>query len=148
MTVLSDHVKEFIKKQKLGFVATISNDNTPNLSPKGTIIPWGDDSLVFADIRSPNTIKNLSSNPNMEINIVDPIYRKGFRFKGTGKIIDKGTMFDEILSHFRKIGVKSQINSIVVVNVESISEVTSPLYDLGYSENEIKEKMKKHYNDF
>ena len=148
LIIFSSHVKEFIKKQKLGFVATISNDNTPNLSPKGTIIPWGDDCLAFADIRSPNTIKNLSSNPNVEINIIDPILRKGYRFKGVGKIIEEGDMYSEILTYFRKMGVKSQIKSIVIIKVASFSEVTSPLYELGYTENDIKEKMKKFYNSF
>lgn len=148
MVVFSNSVKEFILKQKLGYVATVSDKNTPNLSPKGTIIAWGDNKLVFADIRSPNTIRNLSINPNVEINIVDPIIRKGYRFKGIGKIIHEGKSFTEILNFYEKIGIKSKINSVVIVEIESFSEVTSPLYDLGYSENDIREKMKNYYDTF
>jgi predicted pyridoxine 5'-phosphate oxidase superfamily flavin-nucleotide-binding protein len=36
MGVLTTEIKEFVKKQKLGFIATVCPDGTPNLSPKGT----------------------------------------------------------------------------------------------------------------
>ena len=144
MGMFSDEIKNLLLNQKLGFVATVSPDNTPNLSPKGTIIVWGDN-LVFADIKSPNTIANLRKNPAIEINVVDPISRKGYRFKGTSKIISKGEEFEKIISYYKKQGIKSKINLLVSVNVEKQSEVTSPLYDLGFSEKEIIEKWKKHY---
>ena len=81
MTEISDSLKKFLDEQKLGYVATVSPDGTPNLSPKGTIIAWDKTTIAFADIRSPNTMKNLESNPNVEINVVDPLLRKGFRIK-------------------------------------------------------------------
>src|SRR5215831_11838136 len=71
MAILTTEIKEFIKKQKLGFVATVCPDGTPNLSPKGTTTVWDDDHLVFADIHSPGTVNNLLHNPSIEINIVD-----------------------------------------------------------------------------
>jgi len=49
------------------------------------------------------------------------------------------------LKHYKEKGIKSKINAVVMVEVDSLSEITSPLYDLGYSEEEIKEKWKKHY---
>lgn len=148
MVSFSDDVKDFVLRQKLGYVATISPDNTPNLSPKGTIMTLDDDKLVFADIRSPNTIRNLDYNPNLELNVIDPLTRKGFRFKGTGKVITNGTEFSKIIGIYHQNGVKSKINSLVIVNVTSFQEVASPLYDLGYSEDDIKTKMKKHYDSF
>ena len=144
MVEFSDEIKNLLNNQKLGFVATVSSDNTPNLSPKGTIIVWNND-LIFADIKSPNTIANLQKNPSIEINVVDPIRRKGYRFKGTAKIISEGEEYDKIILHYKTLGIKSEINSIVCVKVESMQEVTSPLYDLGFSEKEIIEKWKKHF---
>ena len=137
-------MKNLLSKQKLGFVATVSPDNTPNLSPKGTIIVWNND-LIFADIKSPNTISNLKKNPSIEINVVDPLIRRGYRFKGEGKIISEGDEFQKIITHYKNEGIKSEIKSIVLVKVGTVNEVTSPLYDLGYSEEEIKTKWKKHY---
>jgi len=137
-------MKNLLSKQKLGFVATVSPDNTPNLSPKGTIIVWNN-ALIFADIKSPNTIANLKKNPSIEINVVDPLIRRGYRFKGEGKIISEGDEFQKIITHYKNEGIKSEIKSIVLVKVGTVNEVSSPLYDLGYSEEEIKTKWKKHY---
>lgn len=145
MTNLTPEIKDFLEKQKLGFVATVNQDSTPNVSPKGTIIPWNDSCLVFADIRSPNTMANLQKNPHLEINVVDPISRKGFRFKGTAKIICDGEEFLKIIETYKNNGIKSKINAVVKVAIESLREITSPVYDLGYSEIEIREKWKKHY---
>lgn len=145
MKKISSNVKNFLNSQKLGYVATVSNQGAPNLSPKGTIIAWDDETIVFADIRSPNTIQNIEKNPSLEINVVDPILRKGYRVKGQGAIIKTGTNFETILKHYREIGVKSPIGAIVLVKVDEILEVTSPLYDLGISEDEMKKKWKKYF---
>jgi len=90
---LTADMKRVVVEQRLAFVATVCPDGTPNLSPKGTISVWDDDHLVFADIRSPGTITNLRKNPAVEINVVDPFARKGYRFKGTGEVIVDGELF-------------------------------------------------------
>lgn len=144
---ISETIKNFVDSQKLGFVATISDNGMPNLSPKGTIIVWDETTLAFADIRSPNTMRNLEKNPNIEINVVDPLLRKGFRFKGTGTVVHNGDTFEAILKHYRQKGIKSPIGRIALVTVKKCLEVTSPLYDLGFTENEMKEKWKKYFLD-
>ncbi len=148
MAKISNEIKHFLERQKLGFVATISPDNTPNVSPKGTILAWDDEHLIFADIKSPQTISNLENNPSVELNVIDPILRKGYRFKGKGKILKDNEEFSKILKFYEEKGTKSKINAVVMIKVDALSEVTSPLYDLGFSEEEIKEKWKKHYLSF
>ena len=123
MITISEEIKNFVNSQKLGYVATVSNDGTPNLSPKGTIVVMNESTLVFADIRSPQTIQNLQNNPSVEINVVDPFQRLGYRFKGECKIINEGPEFDKILDYYANVGIKSKINSVVIVDVESMSEV-------------------------
>ena len=68
MSVISSEIKSFLNSQKLGYVATVSPDGKPNISPKGTIISWTSDLLAFANIRSPDTMSNLKINSAMEIN--------------------------------------------------------------------------------
>src|SRR5215212_12086323 len=80
MGALSLDAQRVVEEQRLGFVATVNEDGTPNLSPKGTVAVLDDDHLVFADIRSPRTVENLRQRPAVEINVIDPILRKGFRF--------------------------------------------------------------------
>ena len=146
MISIPKDIKNFVNFQKLGYVATISKDGTPNLSPKGTIAVIDESTLVFADIRSPQTMQNLQENPSIEINVVDPFQRSGYRFKGDGKIINDGSEFDKILDYYTKAGVKSKINSVVIVDVKSMSEVTSPSYDLGATKDELISKWKKYYD--
>ena len=146
MIIISEKIKNFVNSQKLGYVATVSKDGTANLSPKGTIIIMNESTLTFADIRSPQTIQNLRDNTSVEINVVDPFQRLGYRFKGDGRIINEGSEFDKILDYYSNIGIKSKINSVVVVDVKSMSEVTSPSYDLGVTKDELVSKWKKYYN--
>jgi predicted pyridoxine 5'-phosphate oxidase superfamily flavin-nucleotide-binding protein len=89
-------MKRVVAEQRLAFVATVSPDNSPNLSPKGTISVFDDEHLVFADIRSPATIRNLESNPAIEVNVVDQFCRKGYRFKGSAQIVRDGDLYRDI----------------------------------------------------
>ena len=36
MAILTDDMKRLIREQRLGFYATVCEDGSPNLSPKGT----------------------------------------------------------------------------------------------------------------
>jgi hypothetical protein len=143
--MISQKIKDFLNLHKLGYVATVSSDGKPNISPKGTIIAWTSRVLAFVDIRSPDTMNNLQNNPNVEINVIDPILRKGYLFQGTARILKNDKLFEEISTFYVTTGMKSPINSIVLVDVSSVSEVTSPLYDVGISEQEIKSKWKQYF---
>ena len=120
-------------------------DNTPNLSPKGTIGVWDDDHLVFANIRSPQTITNLRRNPAVEANVVDPMVRKGYRFKGIAAVLDAGARYEEVKATFTARGVSNPIREVVIITVEQAYPVTSPAYDLGLSETEIRTRWERHY---
>jgi hypothetical protein len=147
MSLITSEIKEFLEQQKLGFVATVTPDGTPNISPKGTIVGWTSELLAFANIRSPDTVNNLKNNSNVEINVIDPLLRRGYLFKGTTRILNDGQMYDEILEFYKNHGIKSIIHEIILVTVSDVTVVTSPLYDMGISEQEIKLKWKKHFHD-
>ena len=145
MPTLTQEIQDFVNKQRMGFVATIGPANKPNLSPKGTTITLDDNHLAFTGIRSDQTISNLKVNPNLEINVVDPIRRRGYRFQGTAKILSDGEEFEKILSHYRTLGVKSAVKAIVLIAIDVAKEIKSPLYDLGLTEQEIVSEWKKRY---
>ena len=145
MSVLNSEMKRLVERQRLGFVATVCPDGTPNLSPKGTTAVWDDDHLVFADIRSPGSVSNLRHNSAVEINVVDPILRKGYRFKGIARVLGDGALFDEILAFFRKRGVSSPIKHIVVIQVERALPLVSPAYDSGATEEEVRGRWQDYW---
>jgi uncharacterized protein len=146
MAVLTSEIQEFVRTQKLGFVATVCPDGSPNLSPKGTTKVWDDEHLVFADIHSPETINNLLVNPSIEINIVDIFTRKGYRFKGKGQVLTKGPLFDEIMSFYEKSGANYLIKNIVFVKIDRVLSLLSPIYDTGISEDEVIQKWVNYWN--
>ena len=145
MSVLNSDMKRLVERQRLGFVATVCPDGTPNLSPKGTTAVWDDENLVFADIRSPGSVANLRRNPAVEINVVDPVLRKGYRFKGTARVLGDGALFDEILAFFRKRGVSGRIKHVVVIQVERALPLVSPAYDSGASEAEVRGRWQDYW---
>jgi uncharacterized protein len=139
--ILTDDMKRLIEAE-LGFVATVCPDGTPNLSPKGTTAVWDDDHLVFADLRSPGTVQNLRSNASVEINVVDQLVRKGYRFKGTGIVHTEGEVFERGVQFYEDRGTvraRDRIRGIVVVAVERALPVTSPAYDIGLTEDALRE---------
>ena len=145
MGVLTDDMRRLVEAE-LGFVATVCPDGTPNLSPKGTTAVWDDDHLVFADLRSPGTVANLRSNPSIEINVVDQLTRKGYRFKGTATVHTDGEVFERGVEFYAARGTvdaRERIRSIVIVAVEHASQVTSPAYDIGLTEDELREQHRR-----
>lgn len=147
MGVIGPEARRVVEQQRLCFVATVNDDGTPNLSPKGTIGVLDDDRLIFGDIRSPRTVQNLRQRPSVEINVLDPIGRKGYRFRGSAEIVDPGARFDELEATFRSRGLEHPFRCIVVITVERAEPVISPAYDDGLTEAEIRERWNRHYAD-
>ena len=48
---LTDEMKEIVERLRLCYVATVTPDGKPNLSPKGSLKVWDDETVVFAEIR-------------------------------------------------------------------------------------------------
>ena len=151
MTVkLSADMQRTVLEQRLGFVATVTEDGQPNVSPKGTTTVWDDERLMFADVASPGTVANLRANPHVEINVVDPILRKGFRFSGTATVHTDGEIFERGIRILRGRGSTldpDRIRSIVVVDVTSAAPLVSPVYDNGTSEEVIVGRWLAYYGD-
>ena len=40
MGILTDDMKRVVRQQRMGFMATVCPDGSPNLSPKGTATAW------------------------------------------------------------------------------------------------------------
>jgi len=145
MGLLTANMKRVVEEQRLGFVATVCADGTPNLSPKGTTAVWDDDHLVFANIRSPGTIANLRHNASVEVNVVDPFVRKGYRFKGVASILESGPLYDKVIAFYKERGVTSVMREVVMVRVQRARRMDSPAYDLGLTEDEVRARWDRHW---
>jgi predicted pyridoxine 5'-phosphate oxidase superfamily flavin-nucleotide-binding protein len=144
--VLSEDMQRVIGEQRLGFYATVSEDGSPNLSPKGSTYVLDDDHLFFADIRSPQTVANIRRGSLVEVNVVDPVVRKGYRFKGRGEVHEPGSpRYEEGVEQMRAAGstLVDRVKAIVVIEVLEAWPLSSPIYDDGsLSEAEVRARFR------
>lgn len=150
MGILTEDMKSLVEEQRLGYIATVCPDGTPNLSPKGTMRVWDEDHLVFAEICSPGTIENLQHNPSIEINMVDPFLRKGYRFKGTATILSHGEQYEQV-AKFYSAGDHSQalvslIRAYVLIQVQQALPLVSPGYTEGVTEDSMRRQWKNYFD--
>jgi predicted pyridoxine 5'-phosphate oxidase superfamily flavin-nucleotide-binding protein len=148
MSVLTADMQRVVLEQRLGFAATVCPDGTPNLSPKGTTTVWDPDHLVFADIASPGTVRNLRQNPAIELNVVNPFTRTGYRFRGKAELHSDGRIYEEGLALMaeRDFGVKPErINTIVLITVERAEPLISPVYEPGVTEEEVLARWREYH---
>jgi hypothetical protein len=141
--VLDDDMQRVVDAQRLAYVASVCADGTPNLSPKGTTAVWDAGHLVFAHLYSHGTVANIESGRSVvEVNVVDPIRRKGYRFKGRAAVHRDGPEFDAGLRFYReRSGLEAhRIQAIVLVEVEQAAPLTSPAYDDGSTEHDVEQR--------
>ena len=143
--MLTPDMKRIIEEQRLGFVATAASDGTPNVSPKGTFVVLDDETIAFGEIRSPGTIRNLKTNPLVEVNFIDPFVRKGYRFAGKAHIVYRGdSEFDTLLGKFRS-ALAHRMRIVVTITVTKALPLTSPAYDDGKTEPELRRSWTTRY---
>jgi predicted pyridoxine 5'-phosphate oxidase superfamily flavin-nucleotide-binding protein len=123
MGKLTDEMKEMITGFMPAYVATADKSGKPNVSPKGSIRVLDDDTLIFADILSPNTRANLEENPQVSIDVVNIKGMKGFQFKGNVELLTSGPIFDGMVEGLKNNPATSKLpppKYVVKVAVEEV----------------------------
>ena len=127
--IITQDMRAVVQAAHLCFAATVTPDGRPNLSPKGTIRVWDDNHLFFLDIASPTTRANLERSPWIEINVVDQLSRRGYRFLGRAQLhIDDDIYADATRRVFAQEGNKYPVAAVVLVAVERALPLFSPGY--------------------
>ncbi len=142
--MLTDTLLQFIDEQRFGYVATVSPDGAPNLSPKGTFLALDHRTLAFAEMRSPNTVRNIANDPRVEINMVDVFARKGARFRGEARFVARADPeFDRLYPRWQAIWgdeLGRRFNGFMVISIVSVLPLSSPAYDIGGDERALREE--------
>ena len=145
--MLTDEMKSIIGTFPLGFVASVNDDGTPNLSPKGTFVALNDRQLVFGHIRSPGTMGNIAKRPVIEINFLDVLARKAVRVRGRAHMFARSA--PEFPGLFAALagwkGYTELMKAVVRVDVETASLILSPAYDLGHTEAQLREQYRAKF---
>jgi hypothetical protein len=138
--LLTTDIQRLVRQEGLGFVATVRPDGSPALSPKGTLSVVDEEHLAFVNLASPHTVANLRRDPRLEVNVVDPILRKGYRFVGTGQVLTGGPDYDRLMDWFaghRGTDYRVRAHGIVLITVSAVEPLISPAYDDGSTEEQI-----------
>jgi predicted pyridoxine 5'-phosphate oxidase superfamily flavin-nucleotide-binding protein len=148
MPILTTDMLDVIQRAILSFVATVNEDESPNLSPKASLVARND-ALFFADIVSPQTIRNLRRNPAISINVVDVFTRRGYRFNGTARILPDGDPDRTYVAEWvqRTNGPDYPVNHVVRIDVRDALPLLSPAYRFGdaVSEDALREVYMAKY---
>lgn len=139
-----------IEMWRLGFVATVSAGGRPNVSPKGTFVVLDDETIAFGEIRSPQTLTNLTNNPELEVNFVDQFTRKGVRIRGQAEFIRRGSdEYNTLIGKWQAIwgDLADRINVIVKIPVEEAKPLTTPPYDDGATEEDMIALYKQKFSE-
>ncbi len=86
---LPSEVKSSIHKSVLCWLATVSMENIPNVSPKEIFNVYNSDTVIIANIASPQTVRNIKQNANVCVSFIDILVQKGFQLKGIARILGK-----------------------------------------------------------
>ena len=91
-------------------------------------------------------LANLRQNPGVEVNVVDPFLRKGYRFKGVASVLESGALYEKALAFYQARGSRvSAIREVVLVRVAHAQPIDSPAYDLGLTEDEVRDRWERYY---
>jgi uncharacterized protein len=141
---LTPDMRAVIRSAHLCFAATVTPEGHPNLSPKGTIRIWDDRHLFFLDIASPGTRANLLVNPWMELNVVDQLSRRGYRFFGPANLHLDGDLFEKAVRMV--VGEENTaypVTAVVMLEVERAAPLVSPGYWSVADETAMREQWRE-----
>jgi predicted pyridoxine 5'-phosphate oxidase superfamily flavin-nucleotide-binding protein len=133
-------MRAVIQSAHLCFAATVTPDGRPNVSPKGTIRVWDDARLFFLDIASPGTRANLANSPWLELNVVDQISRRGYRFSGRAALhFPPTTVYaDGVQRVYVDAPPADPPAAVVLLTVDRTAPLLSPAYWRGDDETAIR----------
>lgn len=128
--MLNSDMRAVIEAAHLCFAATVTPEGRPNLSPKGTIRVWDDTHLFFLDIASPGTRANLAHSPWMELNVVEQLSRRGYRFSGQAALHWEGSAVYDEATHrvYGEMPPTTAVAAVVLLAIERAAPLLSPAY--------------------
>lgn len=130
--MITAEIAESIDQSVLCWLATISEDGSPNVSPKEAFLHDGQGRILVANIASPVTARNIERIPRICLSFVNVFIQRGYKISGTATVLKPGDSgFDE--KHRRltdAIGAAFPIISVIVIEPVAVAEIIAPSYRL------------------
>lgn len=145
---LTDKHREYIERSVLCWLATASVENIPNVSPKECFTCL-ENSIIVANIASPQTVKNIKHNPEVCLSFIDVFIQKGFQIKGKATIVDASHPH---FSSMKKLldamtGGRFPFSTVTIIDPYEAKPIIAPSYILfpeTTEEQQIEDGMKTY----
>ena len=102
MIQLTDEMKELLYSAlgdgMVPLVGTASKDGWPQISPKGSVMVYDQETLAYWERSKRSAMDNLAENPKVVIYYNNSATRPRWRFYGTATIHETGTIRDDVMS--------------------------------------------------
>lgn len=128
--MLDAAIKQSIEASVLCWLATANAKGEPNVSPKELWVAHGDTRVLIANIASPNSVANIRENPKVCVSFVDIFRQKGFKLRGTARIVESASkQFPALLRELHMLGGEDfPVKSIIEVTVTATEPIIAPSY--------------------
>lgn len=131
MIAITGEMKELINNALADkvpcFLGTASRDGRPQISMKGSVIVYDDQTLAYWERARRSALENVSENPHVVVFYRNPDKRINLRFHGTATVYESGPIRDEVMSRT----VKAEIDRdperkgvAVLVRVDRITDLS------------------------
>ena len=102
MIKLTDEMKELFDTALAdGFaclVGTATKDGQPQISPKGSVMVFDDETLAYWERAKRSGLANLEENPKVVVYYSHPVKRIRWRFYGEASIHESGPVREDVMS--------------------------------------------------
>lgn len=130
--MLTDEIKKYLELSVLCWLATVSEDGTPNLSPKEIFLPEGERFVLIAHIASPKSVRNIKANPQVCLSFLEIFEQKGYKLTGRAKVFEPGDPnYDQRVAPLKQLATERfPVLGFIEVEVLSAVPIVAPSYKL------------------
>ena len=128
--MLTDEIKSYAQRSVLCWLATVSEQGVPNVSPKELFTVEGDDHILIANIASPGSMRNMRHQPKVCVSFIDVFVQKGFKVLGEATIVSRSDAdFAQRVQPLQEMaGEAFQVNSFTAIRVSKVEPIIAPTY--------------------
>lgn len=126
------HIKRLAEESVLCWLATSTSDGIPSVSPKEVFTVHEDNSIIIANIASPNSARNIRSNPHACVSFINIFSQKGIQIRGLASVLtsvdrEYAAIEQQLLQMTQGI---FPFKSVFRVMIDDTSEIIAPRYRL------------------
>ncbi|MEM1121885.1 MAG: pyridoxamine 5'-phosphate oxidase family protein [Bacteroidota bacterium] len=128
--MLTPNIKKYIDQSVLCWLATVSREGIPNVSPKEIFTYLDDGHIGIAHITSPISLRNIRANVNVCVSFVDVFVQKGYKLVGQAEIIDKNapTFQNDAHKILTMAGEAFPVQALLKIKIVKTAPIIAPSY--------------------